>query len=59
MYAPYIKHLTSKELDKRAMLTKPMAEQIKVFLASLNKEVQPKIVVFVDDKYADIQDLAK
>jgi hypothetical protein len=58
-YLPFIKHLTNKELDKRAMLTKPMAKQIKEFLEGISKEESPKIVVFVDDKYADLIDLAK
>lgn len=60
MYAPYIKHLTSKEIDRKAILTKYMARSIKDAAENvkLAKGANPKVIVFVDDKYCDVIQLA-
>ena len=58
---PYIKHLSSAEIDKKALITRPFASKIREIakLAQELKDSRPRLVIFVDDKYCSAIDLAK
>ena len=61
MHYPYIRHLSLTEIDKTALITRPMARKIRE-TASRVKEIKgsgARIVVFVDDKYCSTIELAR
>jgi dTDP-4-dehydrorhamnose reductase len=53
--------LSSAEIDKKALITRPFASKIREIanLAQELKESNPRLVIFVDDKYCSAIDLAK
>jgi cystathionine beta-lyase family protein involved in aluminum resistance len=52
--------LSSAEIDKKALITRPFASKIREItkLAHELKESNPRLVIFVDDKYCSAIDLA-
>jgi hypothetical protein len=61
MHYPYIRHLSLSEIDKTALITRPIARKVRE-AASRVKEIKgsgARILVFVDDKYSSTLDLAR
>ena len=61
MHYPYIRHLSLSEIDKAALITRPIARKV-IEAASRVKEIKgsgARILVFVDDKYCSTLDLAR
>ena len=62
MHYPFIRHLSSAEIDKTALVARPMARKI-LGVAQKAKEAKGssdvKVIVFVDDKYCTSLELAR
>ncbi len=53
--------MSSTEIDKKALITRPFAAKIREIAAKAKelKESNPRLVIFVDDKYCSATDLAR
>ena len=57
---PFIKHITTKEINKKRLITEPFALKLKLVNdAALKVTDKPRIRAFVDDQYCGIIDLAR
>jgi hypothetical protein len=58
---PYVKHLTNSEFDKLGLITRPFASKIREIALKARelKGSNPRLVIFVDDRYCNSIDLAK
>ena len=48
--------MTMKELDKRTLITREIAANIKKVSTSVQK---PRVLAFIDDRYCSVIDLAR
>jgi len=61
MHYPFIRHLSQAEIDKTALVTRPMARKVieVVHKARDAKGSGVKVIVFVDDRYCTSLELAR